>query len=593
MSIVNLVSLGGGVALFLYGMTVMGNGLEKLSGGKMEKALERLTNNIFASVALGAVVTALIQSSSATTVLVVGLVNAGILQLRQAVGVIMGANIGTTITAQIIRLSDIQSDSLWIQLFKPTTLAPAAAIIGILMFMTSKKAKRKEIGQMLVGFGILFAGMFAMEAAVKPLQASPIFPQILAAMSNPVLGVLVGTLITAVIQSSAASIGMLQALSSTGMVRFSTAFPIIMGQNIGTCITSLLSSVGASRNAKRSALIHLYFNIVGTVVFLVAIYAGKALFGTPSFWNLSVGRTGIANFHTVFNLTVTLLFIPFSQVLVKLAQLSIRESDGERQDNVQSLLDDRFLYSPSLALQQAGHVLQRMSQIAQQNYRDSILLLTKYEYKAADRIREAENTIDKLEDKLENYLIRLASSQLSDSDSRSVSKMLHIIKDYERVGDYAINIMECAFDLDQNGASFSKLAIEEIEVLSQAVNEILVDSATAVERCDITLARQIEPLEETVDAIVETLKDRHVERLKQGTCNVHAGIIFLELLTNLERIADHCSNIGVHILETENRPDYGAHEYLKHAHEATDGEYVGRFDGYMNKYYHVIQKMTE
>ncbi|MEG1849928.1 MAG: Na/Pi cotransporter family protein, partial [Oscillospiraceae bacterium] len=516
----------------LYGMSVMGHGLEKLSGGKMEKALERLTNNIFTSVALGAVATALIQSSSATTVIVVGLVNAGILQLRQAVGIIMGANIGTTVTAQIIRLSDIQSDSLILMLMKPKTLAPLAAVIGIVLFMASKKAKRRELGQMLVGFGILFSGMFAMEAAVLPLQSSPIFPQVLATMSNPILGVLAGAIITALIQASAASIGMLQALASTGLVPFSTAFPIIMGQNIGTCITPILSSIGASKNAKRAALIHLYFNVIGTVVFLAVVYGIKAAFGAPDFWYAPVGRTGIANFHTFFNVAVTLLFIPFAGLIEKLARLSIRDPN-EGKDNVQELLDDRFLKTPALALQQINHVITRMSELAQQNYRDSVQLLSKYDLKQAERIREAEATIDKMEDKLENYLIRLSSEPLSAEEGRSVSTILHLIKEYERIGDYSINLVECAEEMDQNGVVFSSGAVGEIQIITQAVDEIIQIANEAFLNMSQSVAQQIEPLEETVDAIVETLKDRHVERLKAGTCNVHAGIIFLEILTNI------------------------------------------------------------
>lgn len=589
MSFNNVISLLGGVALFLYGMSVMGGGLEKLSGGKVERTLEKLTNNLLSGVALGALVTALIQSSSATTVIIVGLVNAGILQLRQAVGVIMGANIGTTITAQLIRLSDIQSDSIFLILFKPVTLAPLAAVVGIILFMTSKRTKRREVGQMLVGFGVLFAGMFAMESAVQPLRTSPLFLEILAAMSNPVLGVLAGAVITAIIQSSAASIGMLQALSSTGILPFSTAFPIIMGQNIGTCITPILASIGASKNAKRSAMIHLYFNIVGTVVFLSATYGLIALLGSPAFWASPVGRSGIANFHTLFNVSVTLLLLPFAGAIEKLARLTIKNPKEHQEENVQKLLDDRFLYSPGIALQQCENVLTTMAELAQKNYLDGIALLVRFDSKLAERIREAENAVDKMEDKVENYLIKLSSQQLTEKDSRRVSVILHLVKDYERISDYAINLVECSEEMFENHITFSPKAVEEVDVLVRAVSEIIELANEANKSMSTDIARRIEPLEETIDAIVNTLKDMHVERLKAGECSVEAGIVFLEILTNLERIADHCSNVGSNIIGSEDkRGGYESHEYIRSAHEATDTAYVETFNNYMERYYSAL-----
>ncbi len=595
MTILNFISMGGGVALFLYGMSVMGNGLEKLAGGRMEKALERLTNNIFLSVLLGAVVTATIQSSSATTVIVVGLVNAGVMKLRQAVGVIMGANIGTTVTAQIIRLSDIQSDSLMMQLFKPSTLAPLAATVGILLYMAAKGVKKRELGQMLVGFGILFSGMFAMEAAVRPLQVSESLPHIMTAMSHiPVLGVLAGALVTAAIQSSSASVGILQAIASTGVISCSTAFPIIMGQNIGTCITPILASIGASKNAKRSALVHLYFNLIGTLVFLVAVYGGTALLGAPSFWNDPVGRTGIANFHTLFNVGVTLLLIPFAGLIERIARGSVKDEPETEQEKELALLDDRLLKSPAIALQQVDHVIGSMGELALQNYLDSVSLLVRYDPKMVEQVDRVESLIDRIEDRLENYMISLSSEELSQGESRSISTKLHLVKDYERIGDYSTNLTECAQELEQNRISFTQQALDEIDVLVRAVNEILEISNAACVSMDPVAARRIEPLEETIDAIVERLKDMHVERLKAGLCSVHAGIVFLEILTNLERIADHCSNIGLHIISSrQDAMRYESHEYIKRAHEATDAEYVRFFEEDMKRYYSVIEKSDQ
>lgn len=594
MTILNLIAMGGGVALFLYGMSVMGNGLEKISGGKMEKALEKLTGNILSSVALGAVVTSVLQSSSATTVIVVGLVNAGIMKLNQAAGVIMGANIGTTITAQLIRLSDIDSSNIILKFFKPSNLAPLAAVVGIVLYMASKKARRREIGQMLVGFGILFAGMFSMEAAVSPLRDSPVFIEVLTAMSNPILGVLTGATITAVIQSSSASVGMLQAIASTGVIRFSAAFPIIMGQNIGTCITPILSSIGASKNAKRSALIHLYFNIIGTALFLIAAYGLKAIIGEPEFWNNPIGRSGIANFHTCFNIIVTAMFLPFTNLIVKLAYATIKDDGEGEKYKVLELLDERLLKSPSIAMQQCNHMITKMSEYAQQNYYDSVELLVKFDVKTADRINENENLIDKMEDKLEHYLIKLSSQPVSDNDSRAISTALHMVKDYERISDYCTNLMECAEEMFSNNISFSQQAIDEIDVLVRAVNDIIDTANQAQVSMSSTLAKRIEPLEETIDAIVERLKDMHVERLKRGECNVHSGIVFLEILTNLERVADHCSNIGLSIIgNKDDRARYESHEYIKRAHEAGDSDYIKNYEDYMSKYYNAIDSESK
>ena len=585
MSILNFISLGGGVALFLYGMSVMGNGLEKLSGAKMEKALEKLTGNIVSSVLLGMIVTATLQSSSATTVIVVGLVNAGMLKLRQAIGVIMGANIGTTITAQLIRLSDIESDSLMLLFFKPTNLAPLAALIGILLYMASHKANRKEFGQMLIGFGILFSGMFSMEKAVSPLKNSPLFMELLAAMSNPILGVIAGAVVTAAIQSSSASIGILQALASTGAIRFSSAFPIIMGQNIGTCITPILASIGAGKNAKRSAMVHLYFNIIGTGLFLIAAYSLKAVLGAPDFWDGAVTRSTIANFHTFFNIVVTTLFIPFAGLLEKLACATIKDDDESDREKILDILEERLFISPSIALNQSERMLAQMADYAHQNYYDALSLIARYDNKAVERVNQIENLMDKMEDRLTNYLVSLSKQPTSEAESQLISVHLRLAKDYERIGDYCTNLMESSIEISTNQITFSERAINELDSLLNAVNEIIEISAAAQKENSLEKAYLIEPLEETIDEIVALLKDTHIERLKNGTCNVHSGIVFLEMLTNLERIADHCSNIGCEIISRHSASDYEAHEYIRRIHEAPTEKFTEAFDKFMNKYF--------
>lgn len=587
----NILNLFGGLALFLYGMNLLGGGLEKLSGGRLEKTLEKLTSNIFKSVLLGALVTAAVQSSSATTVIVVGLVNAGILKLRQAIGVIMGANIGTTVTAHILRLSDIDSNNFFLQLFKPTSLAPMIAIVGILLLMTSKRAVQKDWGQILVGFGILFTGMFNMEGAVRPLSELPQFAEMFASLQNPVMGVLVGALVTAVIQSSSASVGILQALSSTGVITFSAAFPIIMGQNIGTCITPILSSIGANKNAKRTAMVHLYFNIIGTAVFLIATYAFQNLVGF-SFWDDPIGRGGIANFHTIFNVTVTLLFIPFAGLLERLACWTVRDKSGSAHDSSTpaNLLDERFMVSPGLAIGQARSTVLRMAKLAQQNFDDCTTLFHKYDTKMVERIRENENLIDKMEDLLSPYLLKLAEHELTEPESRQISELLQLESEFERIGDYSINVQECAQSLFEKGIKFSDTALREMEVITAAVSEIVHISLEATQTRDLRKALDIEPLEETIDLMEEMLKTRHIDRLKQGLCSVDAAFPFVETLSNLERISDHCSNVGVYLIGHESdKRNLDRHEYIRKIHKGDTEHYNEKFALYDEKYYSKIK----
>ena len=588
MSLLNLISLGGGLAFFLYGMNMLGSGLEKVSSGRMEKTLEKLTSNIFLSVLLGAAVTAAIQSSSATTVIVVGMVNAGILKLRNAVGIIMGANIGTTVTGQILRLGDLESssDSLILSFLKPSTLAPLIAIIGILIYMISKRPKQKVVGEILLGFGILFQGMFSMEAAVAPLSESPLFYKLFATLQNPVLGVLVGAAVTAIIQSSSASVGILQALSSTGAITYSAAFPIIMGQNIGTCVTSLLASIGANRNAKRAAMVHLYFNIIGTVLFLICVYSINAVIGGFSFWGVSIDKGGIANIHTLFNIVTTVAFMPFSGLLTRLAELTIRKGSSEREPMDDTIeLDQRFLLAPSLAISKCGEVLEKMITYATQNYLEAITLFGRYDQKAVERINEREAAIDKMEDRVNNYLVQISENEITDQESKEVTMLLRLVTEFERIGDYAINLMERAEVLYDKQAKFSEHAMEELTIIGAAVEEILQLAGEAFHNRSETIACMVEPLEETIDTMEDTLKLQHIHRLKNGLCTIDAGLVFLETLTNLERISDHCSNVAVGIIGfSKGSESLNRHEYIKRIHQGDTQSYNDLMQAYMDKY---------
>ncbi len=591
-----LISLLGGLALFLYGMTMLGSGLEKFSGGRLEQTLEKMTDSTIKGVALGALVTAAIQSSSATTVIVVGLVNARILKLRQAIGVIMGANIGTTITAHILRLSDISSDNFFINLLKPATLAPLVGLIGILLLMVGNNQKRKNFGEILLGFCILFTGMFNMEAAVSPLADSPEFMALFSSLSNPVLGVLAGAGVTALIQSSAASIGILQALSSTGMIPFSAAFPIIMGQNIGTCITPILASIGASKNAKRSAGVHLSFNILGTIIFLIAFYGIQAVIPF-SFWNDPITKGAIADFHTFFNICVTILFLPFTGLLEKIVLTVIPDGkDTEDSDDPTIILDDLLLTSPGLAIQHSREAVVQMGKLARKNFSASMQLLEKYSSKGAEKIREREDVIDRLEDRLGNYMLKIPQDNLNERDNGAISALLHILSEFERIGDYSINLVEFAETMQSTGSTFSPQAQYEIATIGDAVSEIIDLAVNSFENRDLTLVQSIEPLEEVVDLMEETLKDRHIDRLRNGQCTVDAAFPFVESLSCIERIADHCSNVGVYMLEYNrgsNEEEIDHHTYILQLHSGEVGHYNEQYRRYTEKYYDKIKSVPQ
>lgn len=604
MTIFDFISLAGGLGFFLYGMNIMGTGLEKLAGSKLDSILRKVTGNPVSAVLFGALITAAIQSSSATTVIVVGLVNAGIMKLDQAIGIIMGANIGTTITAQILRLSDIQSDNLFLMLLKPTSLAPLFAIVGAVLFVFLKSAKLRNIGQTLLGFGILFAGMFAMEGAVSGLADLPAFKEIFSTLQNPFLGVLAGALVTGVIQSSAASIGILQALTSTGAITWATAIPIILGQNIGTCVTPMIASVGASKGAKRSAFAHLYFNIIGTCVFLAIIYGGAALFAPNGLfagdnplsaffggWGQAITRGDIANFHTLFNVIVTLLFLPFTKVLARLAEWTIRDKAGDT-DAVADVpvLDERLLQSPAVALQQTRSAVEAMATRASSNFTHAVDLLFEYNPDRISTIMETEDTIDHLEVGVTNYLVRLTDKELSEHESHSVSELLYFVTEFERIGDYVVNVVDRSGEVHDKGIVFSEPAKAELRVLDNAITETLELTIRAFIYDDAATARQVEPLEETIDGICEALRARHIGRLKKNQCNIESGIVFLELLTNLERISDHCSNVAARIIGNEyTDEDFDAHALRRDMHNGRYDNYNHLLEQYQNKYLSLIE----
>lgn len=585
----------GGVALFIYGMVMLSRGLEKISSGKMEKVLSGLTSNIFKSVMLGAFVTAAIQSSGATTVIVVGMVNAGILKLRSAIGVIMGANIGTTITGQILRLGDLENNEnvgLVMSLLTPTYLAPMIAISGLLIYMLCKNDTKKNVGESLVGLGILFTGMLSMTSAVKPLSELEAFRTLFATLSNPILGIIAGAVVTALLQSSSASVGILQAISATGILKFSSAFPIIMGQNIGTCVTSIISAVGTSKNAKRAAMVHLYFNVIGTVLFLVFFYSIKALIGF-SFWDDPIDMGGIANFHTLFNVVVTLVLLPFAGLIEKLACATIRDKvikegiDSEEKEIVFNTLDERLLKSPALAIQQASNSVIDMGRMALQNFIGMRKLFNKDEYSDIEsaHLKDNEEALDIMEDRLNAYLVKITECELTDYENRRVTELLHLTSEFERIGDYTMNLIEIADKLHDMNIEFSDSALRELGVISDAVQEIIRMSVETVKNNDTELAIKIEPLEETVDYLNETLKARHIERLKEGKCVVDTGINFLDTLINLERISDHCSNVAVYVLGTQKKPTVlNRHEYIQTQHAGGDEAFNNLTKEYMAKY---------
>ena len=564
MNIFSVLTMIGGLAMFLYGMDAMGDGLAKLSGGKLEQILEKLTSKRIMAVLLGIAVTAVIQSSSATTVMVVGFVNSGIMQLSQAVGIIMGANVGTTVTSWILSLSGIQGSSLFIQLLKPTSFSPVLAAIGIVLIMTAKdNNKKKDSGNILVGFAILMFGMDTMSGAVAPLAENEKFTSILTMFSNPILGMIAGLVLTAVIQSSSASVGILQALCVTGAVGYKTAIPIIMGQNIGTCVTALISSIGASKNAKRASMVHLYFNLIGTVLFMVVFYSINAIIGGFAFLNDSANAAGIAVVHSLFNIGTVLVLYPFGDKLVKLAQLTIPDHVGEAEEKPDELavLDERFLEKPAFAMELCRNAAVRMAQESRDALHLALDNVTMYSESRVAKIIEMEESVDRYEDALGTYLVKLNNCDLSQKDSRTLSILLHCIGNFERISDHAVNITDSSTQMQEKKLKFSKKAMEELKVFSDALCDIVDETMEAFTMNDLDKARQIEPFEQVIDSLNIELKQRHIHRLRKGKCTIELGLILEDMITNFERISDHCSNIAVCMIRV-NEDGFDTHEYL-------------------------------
>ena len=562
MDIFGVLNMVCGLALFLYGMHIMGDGLTRMSGGKLETILEKLTNNTIKAVLLGAAVTAVIQSSSATTVMVVGFVNSGIMKLSQAAGVIMGANIGTTITSWILSLTGLEGSNIFIKLLKPSSFTPIMALIGVAFILFTKSEKKHNAGQILVGFTVLMNGMNMMSDAVKPLANVPEFTNILLMFTNPILGMIAGMVLTAVIQSSSASVGILQALCVTGAVQYSAALPIIMGQNIGTCVTALLSSIGASKNARRASLIHLYFNLIGTILFMIVFYAINAVFPF-AFLNDAANGAGIAVIHTAFNVIATLVLLPFGGVLEKLACLTIRDDEKvEKIDDFQ-LLDERFLAQPAFAVEQCRVVAGRMAQLTKEALFSACELLdSEYDEEKAERVAALETKIDHYEDNLGTYMVKLSHANLSKDDSHTVSMLLHSISDFERISDYAAGVMHSAEEMHEKSLSFSEMAKKELSIFSKATCDIVNRAVKCFETGDLQMAASVEPLESAIDSINAKIKNRHIERLQRGECTIELGFILADISNALERVSDHCSNIAVYQIQVP-QDELDAHEYLQ------------------------------
>ena len=571
MDIFNVLSMIGGLALFLYGMHVMGDGLSKASGGRLEKILEKLTSSTMRGVLLGAAVTAVIQSSSATTVMVVGFVNSGIMKLSQAVGVIMGANIGTTVTSWILSLSGIESDNFFIQLFKPTSFSPVLAIIGVAFLLFAKSEKKKDIGTIFLGFAVLMFGMESMSGAVKPLADVPEFTGILTAFSNPLLGMVAGALLTAVIQSSSASVGILQALCVTGAVSYGVALPIILGQNIGTCVTALLSSIGAKKNAKRAAMVHLYFNLIGTAVFMALFYSLNA-FLNFAFLDQAANAAGIAVMHSAFNVFATLVLLPFAKVLEKLACLTIRDKDTYQEEETEVIqLDMRFLDQPAFAMEQSRGAARKMAEISKKSLFTALSLFQECTEEKMAYVEREEQKADAYEDALGSYLVKLGQKDMNAKDSTDLSVILHCIGDFERISDHAVNLMESAREMQEKQMHFSPKAEEELRVISRAVTDIVDLSYRVFSEENRELARRVEPLEQVIDDLNQELKTRHVRRLREGKCTIEQGFVLTDITTNLERIADHCSNIALCIQQAA-KDSYETHSYLQKVEDSGEFE---------------------
>lgn len=579
MNIYSILQLCGGLAFFLFGMHVMSGSLEKLAGGNLQKILKEVTSNPIKSLFFGAIVTIAIQSSSALTVMLVGLVNSGIMELAQTVGVIMGSNIGTTLTAWILSLSGIESDNLFISMLKPENFSPVIALIGVIMIMGSKKEKRKDVGIIMAGFAVLMYGMQLMSGAVSPLADMPEFTGLLTTFNNPFLGVLVGAVFTGVIQSSAASVGVLQALAMTGAISYSMAIPIIMGQNIGTCVTALLSSIGVNKNAKRVSIIHISFNLFGTAIGLV-VYCIVRYAVDLALFNDSISPVMIAVFHSIFNIATTIILLPFSNTLVKIAKKLVTTDNADGQ----VVLDERLLLSPGLAVKECLEKTNEMAELARDSFKNALDLFDNYSDSKFDDIEVMEERLDYLEDQLDTFLIHLSGKDVSEDGNNEISKMLHAINDFERIGDHAINMAKLAKQIDDNNLEFSKNARKELTVLNNALREILTLTVEAFSKNDLTEAVKVEPLEQVIDDLTKEIRNHHIERLQKGKCDSRLGVFLTDYITNCERASDHCSNIAVCLIQTHNS-SFETHDYLNELKAGQEPAFVGQFTMYQDKYH--------
>ena len=579
MNIYSILQLCGGLAFFLFGMHVMSGSLEKLAGGNLQKILKEVTSNPIKSLFFGAIVTIAIQSSSALTVMLVGLVNSGIMELAQTVGVIMGSNIGTTLTAWILSLSGIESDNLFISMLKPENFSPVIALIGVIMIMGSKKEKRKDVGIIMAGFAVLMYGMQLMSGAVSPLADMPEFTGLLTTFNNPFLGVLVGAVFTGVIQSSAASVGVLQALAMTGAISYSMAIPIIMGQNIGTCVTALLSSIGVNKNAKRVSIIHISFNLFGTAIGLVVYCIARYVVDLALF-NDSITPVMIAVFHSIFNVATTIILLPFSNSLVKIAKKLVTTDNADGQ----VVLDERLLLSPGLAVKECLEKTNEMAELARDSFKNALDLFDNYSDSKFDDIEVMEERLDYLEDQLDTFLIHLSGKDVSEDGNNEISKMLHAINDFERIGDHAINMAKLAKQVDDNKLEFSKSARKELTVLNNALREILTLTVEAFSKNDLTEAVKVEPLEQVIDDLTKEIRNHHIERLQKGKCDSRLGVFLTDYITNCERASDHCSNIAVCLIQTHNS-SFETHDYLNELKAGQEPAFVGQFTMYQDKYH--------
>ena len=578
MDIFSLFTLCGGLAFFLYGITIMSSGLEKIAGGRLERILKKMTSNPLKSLVFGAGVTAAIQSSSAVTVMLVGLVNSGIMKLSQAIGVIMGSNIGTTITAWILSLSGIESSNFFVRLLKPESFSPIMALVGIIFIMASKSNRRKSVGAVLVGFAILMFGMEVMTDAMSPLADMPQFTHILTAFTNPILGVVVGTVVTAVIQSSAASIGILQALSMVGGMTYAMAIPIIMGQNIGTCVSAMLSSIGVNTNAKRVAAVHVLFNVIGVIVCLSVFEFGYILFHFKFATN-NISPFGIAIVHSIFNIVTTILLFPFTKLLEKMA---MRLVPDKKQSSKNVLLDERLLLAPTFAIAECYRQTIKMAELVEYNFINSTKMLKSFHAKKAEQIRGNEIKIDTYEDKLDAFLLKLSNKELTEEDSNRISQLLLVIGDYERIGDHAAYILKIAETMKNDDKRLSADAVEELKVIVKAVSEIFAMTLEAFRTDNITLAQEVEPLEAVIKKIIRKVKNRHIQRLKDGNCTAELSFMFSDLLNDFRRVAAHCGNIATSVMQLQDT-SLDKHEY-NHRNKGEDIQFVSRYEDYKSRY---------